>query len=77
MWTIGTGQRIQLATGSKLLALDLSDHCKNSAHSDLCDEYSDIFKEFKGIPPQCNIKHHVDLIDPQKSPPKPFQYKLS
>ena len=43
---------------------DLSDHCENGDYSNPCYEYSDVFEEFKGIPPQCNVEHHIDLIDP-------------
>ena len=35
----------------------------------LCNEYSDFFAEFKGIPPQCNIKHHINLLNHRKALP--------
>ena len=44
--------------------MDLSDHSENSDYSNLYNEHSDIFKELKGILPQCNKKHYKDLIDP-------------
>ena len=57
--------------GSKLLVLDLLDHLKNSNYSNLCDKYNDFFEEFKGISAQYDIKHHIDLVELYKSPPKP------
>ena len=32
--------------------------------SNLYDEKSEIFEEFKGILPQRDIKHHTELLDP-------------
>ena len=43
---------------------DKLNHSRNSDYSNLCNKYNDIFEEFKGIPPQCNIEHHIDLLDP-------------
>ena len=53
-----------MATGSKLLVSDTVNYSVDSDYSYPCNEYSDIFTEFKGFPPQCNIEHHIDLIDP-------------
>ena len=77
MWTIVTGQSTQLATGGRPLVSDLLEHCENSDYSNLFGEYSYILEEFKGIAPQCDTEHHIDLIYPQKSPLKPRQYRLS
>ncbi len=42
----------------------------NSQYAALCDEYSDIFADFS-LPPERDIDHHIDLLDPSKPPPKP------
>ena len=51
--------------------MDLSDYSEDNDYSNLCDKYSDILKESKGIPLQHDIKHYKDLLDPQNSPLKP------
>ena len=56
---------------NKLLVLVSADYSGNNDYSNLCDEYNDIFEKFKGIPQRCDVKHHIDLLDPYKSSPKP------
>ena len=46
------------------MVLDLLDYSENSDYSNLCDKYGNIFKFFKGILPQHNIKHYIDLLYP-------------
>ena len=44
-----------------LVSVDLSG---NSDYGNLCDEYSSIFMEFKGIPQHCDNEQNIDLLDP-------------
>ena len=53
-----------LVKNSKLLILDIVNHPGNSDYSNLYDEYSNTFQELKGIPPQHDIEHCIDLLDP-------------
>ena len=45
------------------MVLNSVDNFGNSDYGKLCDEYSDISEEFKGISPQCDIKHYIVLLD--------------
>ena len=52
------------------MVLGSVDYSGNANCSNPHDEYSDIFEYIKGITPQYYIEHHIDLLDPYKSPPK-------
>ena len=57
--TTSTGKCTYLVTGSKLVVSDSADHFGNSAHSNLSDEYGDIFKDFNSTKARHGIPYRL------------------